>query len=58
MEEFGVIHVRGALSERGQRDFWELCKPLVKDPKNSATGFSNFSVSHKYRKGIKQKRES
>ena len=57
LEEFGVIHVRGALSEKGQIDFWELCKPLVKDPKNSANGFRMFCVSPKYRKGAKQKRK-
>ena len=56
VEEFGVIHVRGALSDEGQRDFWALTKPLVKDPKTRAAGFSNFCVSHKYRKGTKAKR--
>ena len=53
IKEYGVIHLRGALSERGQRDLWQLLKPRIQDPRQKATGFSGFSIS---KKGGKSKR--
>eukprot|EP01046_Picozoa_sp_COSAG06_P098659 COSAG06_NODE_44759_length_360_cov_13.118774_1_plen_37_part_10 len=29
--EYGVIHLKGCLSERGQRELWETTKPRVTD---------------------------
>ena len=45
LQEYGVIHLRGCLSERGQQELWGLTKPYANDPAGRATGFSNFLVS-------------
>ena len=42
---YGVVHLRNALSDVGQRTLWRLAKPRIKDPSNSATGFSCYLVS-------------
>jgi hypothetical protein len=42
---FGVIHLRNALSDAGQRALWQLAKPRIKDPSRSAAGFSCYLVS-------------
>ena len=47
IREYGVVHLKGALSRDGQRDLWQLIKPHVKDPSGSATGFSCFEISRK-----------
>lgn len=53
LKKYGVIHLRGALSDLGQRDLWDLAKPCVHDPLGRAAGFSVFEVS---KKGGKSKR--
>eukprot|EP00802_Teleaulax_amphioxeia_P019743 Tamp_19988.p1 GENE.Tamp_19988~~Tamp_19988.p1 ORF type:complete len:286 (+),score=65.23 Tamp_19988:128-859(+) len=55
--EYGVIHLKGCLSERGQRELWEIIKPRVTDPAGKATGFSGFSVSRKARAGRAERRD-
>jgi hypothetical protein len=55
--EYGVIHLKGCLSERGQRELWETTKPRVTDPAGKATGFSGFSVSRKARAGRAERRD-
>ena len=47
IKEYGVIHLKNALSEAGQKDLWALTKPHVSDPKGRATGFSNWSICSK-----------
>ena len=51
IKEYGVIHVKHALSEEAQQDLWKIAKPRVADPAGRATGFSNFSVCEKNGKG-------
>lgn len=55
--EYGVIHLRGCLSEHGQRELWEITKPRVTNPAGKATGFSGFSVSRKARAGRAERRD-
>ena len=45
IREYGVIHLRNALSEEEQKSLWSKTKPNVKDPKGKVTGFSAFAVS-------------
>lgn len=45
--EYGVIHIKNALNEAEQKRLWSITKPLITNPEKSATGFSNFTVSHK-----------
>ena len=47
IKEYGVMRVRGAMSEDQQQDVWQLTTPYVADPAGGATGFSNFQVSAK-----------
>lgn len=43
--EYGVIHLKNALTEQEQRTLWARAKPHVRDPAGKATGFSAFAVS-------------
>jgi hypothetical protein len=54
LREYGVIHLRGCLSERGQKELWALTKPYVDDPTGRATGFSNFLVSSRKKRRTKR----
>lgn len=47
IKEYGVIHIKNALTEEKQKELWEIAKPRVADPAGRATGFSNFQVSPK-----------
>lgn len=51
IKEYGVIHIKNALTGEEQRELWRITKPRVADPASRATGFSNFSVSEKNGKG-------
>ena len=51
IKEYGVIHIKNALSEEMQQKLWKITKPRVADPAGRATGFSNFQVSAKHGKG-------
>ena len=51
IKEYGVIHIKNALTEEQQKELWKITKPLVQDPAGRATGFSNFLVSTKNGKG-------
>ena len=52
--EYGVIHLTGALGEAGQKNLWNLTKPLVEDPKGKGAGFSSFNI-HKKRSAAPRK---
>ena len=54
LPEYGVIHLTGALSEAGQKNLWNLTKPLVEDPKGKGAGFSSFNI-HKKRSAAPRK---
>ena len=47
LPEYGVIHLSGALSEAGQKNLWNLTKPVVEDPKGKGAGFSSFNFHKK-----------
>ena len=43
--EFGVIHLKGALTETEQKQLWSKCKPNVRDPAGATASFTGFHVS-------------
>ena len=48
IKEYGVIHLKNALSESGQKELWNLTKPVVTDPlPKAALGFSCFCINDK-----------